>query len=209
MQGSLLNKNALEITDESFEVATNSLKQIGQYVHQANVVKNITINSCGSDLVFDNILQDGFLSKTINNRYYNLIILDRYGVLGDSKFSIRSNLVLLETDDSIRKSLLSFDKRVQNEIKGYPTVICKLKDPEVEYGFLSNLILNNGALDFTFVKLPVFSLTKTSLLNIHQELGIGYATDCNELEEPHWAVKKANLVQVLKCYGYEIPTVSF
>lgn len=188
--------------------SNTKIDHVENYVQHAGNVMNINVN-CGSDFTVDEYLQDGSLSRKKSNQFYNLIVLERHGVLGNNKFAIKANLVLLHTEDSIRKRLLCFDEQVKSEIKSYPTVICKLDGSEVEYGNLTNLELKDGMLDFAFMKIPVPDLTKSALLEIHQDLKIGRVTDCNELQEPHWAVKEVNLVQVLKDHGFEVRTLSF
>ncbi len=207
MENKLSKKNSEDLV-QFCKYTTNNFKSVDQYIQQAEKVTNVTIN-CGSDFTIDEVLQDGHLPRATSNQFYNLIVLERHGVLEKDKFAIKAELVLDHTEDSIRKRLLCFDEQAKNEIKSYPTMICKLEGTEVEYGNLTHLELKDGMLDFAFWKIPVPSLTKSALLEIHQDLKIGCVTDRNELQEPHWAVKEADLVHILNDHGYEVPVISF
>lgn len=146
--------------------------------------------------------KDGKLSPS---QYYNLFVSSEEGIYDKSSFIIYNARVLQEiyTTNAIIDKFSNFTFDDINEIIALPTLFLpEYRNEENEkekVGYLGRLTDINitpgpGKSEFYFEKEQEFQMTK--IVQLMKDLKFKKS----ELERTHWAIKKANLLEVLKNY---------
>jgi hypothetical protein len=134
------------------------------------------------------------------NEYYNLFIIYGEQYEGDS-FTIENGRIFEYTNTAIKQKFSQFTLEDIDEIMSLPTLFLpeySEVNQEIKTGFLGQLVdidKRAGYIKFDFQKECEIDL---NLIELHQsELKI----EDWELSRTHWAIKRANLKNILKGFG--------
>ena len=134
------------------------------------------------------------------NEYYNLFIIYGEQYEGDS-FTIENGRIFEYTNTAIKQKFSQFTLEDIDEIMGLPTLFLpeySEVNQEIKTGFLGQLVdidKRDGYIKFDFHKECKINLNLVELH--HSDLKI----EDWELSRTHWAIKRANLKNILKGFG--------
>ena len=184
----------------------------GTNIGTAQTVENTTITILLPIQEFDSNGIQKEISKTINLEYFNLFIItgEQY-VKPYFIVDIKKALTVKEgTNQDIHNRLATFTDEAKNEIISYPCIFATENNRDTlpnsrtqtaQYGFITDIKqLTNGDLKIYFQKLPS-SIPQNVLNESLVELDIKGNNVINEFDNPHWAIKNVNIVEVLKEKG--------
>jgi hypothetical protein len=142
-----------------------------------------------------------------NNEFYNLIVVERGVELGKPQLITNGDILAL-TDEDIRKKYLFFGEEELADIVTFPTLLCDYEDDFCYLGKIKNVDVGEKTTTFEFDCVLFNTLQQTyfkhQLLNLSDALQIKKVTCCSELDEIHWAIKRANLISILSDYEKEV-----
>ena len=149
-----------------------------------------------------------------NQNYYNLFVISGSDIKSDH-FQMPVEYCLntrYGTNESISKWLMHLrDLEIQAELLKFPSILATKTQiingrinprQECQYGFLSDISVERGYLDFYFN----FSdgLDQTVIEALTDELHLKNNPRATEMSVIHWAVKQADLVKILVDNGQHI-----
>jgi len=150
----------------------------------------------------------------IDPDYYNLIVVD-----GDDPFlgsySIpKTQIFSTGMDKDMLKEFTHPTPEKLASFKHFPTIIATAnrdsnhtdEDHLAAIGLITDIENQKNLLKIKFVKTD--TIGQERLNELVKELGIWYASMRNELDVPHWAIKKVPLVATLTAAGYRLPGIS-
>lgn len=170
------------------------------YAGVQKVENNVVINcSLGNnEIIF------GEIFKPHSRTYMNLFVTDEDILKG--KFCIPKNRVMRrdETLEEIRKAHGTLSCDSVRELCMYPCLLVEKNkitntyspDDKVLFGFMKDAILLNNSVEIEFI--PILPISREILFTQRKELNLLAVMACSELDEIHWAVKKADVKDILE-----------
>lgn len=142
-----------------------------------------------------------------NREFYNLIVVEDFIEFG-KKSLITNDSILTLTDEDIRKKYIFFGEEELADVVTFPTLITCVEDDRCYIGKVKDIDVRKKTTTF-FFDTHIFDLCETEywtfqILNLSEKLKIGKVTDRNELQEVHWAIKRADLIGTLTDYEKEL-----
>lgn len=145
--------------------------------------------------------QPSFLS-TRSNKYYSLFVLKKNTLIA-SEFSLDYKLCLNICCCSEVSKLTALDETSIAEIISFPCIFCEVNETtnnpninQVAYiGIIESISKQQDSLIFKFAVCK--DLPQILIKNSFDAFCIQYAPLRSELDKPHWAIKKHNLLKTI------------
>lgn len=153
---------------------------------------------------------------TMNTDCYNLFVVE--GEMYENTtgtFTIDTSLALTESiDDDLKAKYARLDEEAQLAVRAFPAIFASKNhhygytdaDHYAAYGIVMNIERDGHQLIISYF---ILSDVPQQVLNeMATELDLKRAAQYNELNDPHWTIKKANLIALLKSRGINVATIS-
>lgn len=195
------------------ENRTLNFGQVDTFVaHTDQVTTNMFFGGMG--LPVDSAAYNAGLPPKMNTAFYNLFVVSNEAI-SQTGFYILKKDALQDTDDDIVEHLIDFGEAEVAAVRSFPTVVatqnhqCGSTDAAhlATYGFINSIQMKENTIQFGFTKLQ--DISQCLLIEEADTLGIGRASAYNEFDRPHWAVKRINIVEVLRGRGVQLVVLSY
>lgn len=155
--------------------------------------------------------QSSVMSVTLNLDYYNLIVVagdvldGTYHVMVDKERAITES-----TSDDLKKRYAALTSEAIAEIKTFPAIIAtenhsygKTDDAHcAHYGIITDVKVQDNGIKVYYQLLN--QIPQQKLNELLYELGLQGNSNFNELNRMHWAIKRINMVEVLRENGISV-----
>lgn len=148
--------------------------------------------------------------QEFNSDYYNLIVVGEDDLATDH-FLVRKDRALTEnTTPEIKNSCAALTEEAIARVKSFPALIATEnhnygKTDEAHYaiyGMISEVKVQDNGIKINYQILN--RVPQQRLNELAPDLGLGRVSCINELNRMHWAIKKINLVEVLRDAGIRV-----
>lgn len=177
-----------------------------QIAHVDNFKQNVIIFS-GVPAVAMSVFGQG---DAFNYDCFNLFVMGTESY-EEPYFIVPKNRALTEsTSQEIQEQCATLSSKAISIIKTFPALFCSENhhyaktDPDhmAYYGFVGDIKVQDNGVKIYPIKIS--KLPQQVLIDLSQELCIGGAKSYTELARTHWAIKRINLVEVLRGAGYPV-----
>lgn len=146
----------------------------------------------------------------INENYYNLIVVAE-GDLSEGVYVMvdKAKAIMESTEPELKKIYANLRPEAVAELKTFPTIIASEnhkygntdEDHFAIYGLIMDVkIQENGIKVYYHRK---FLIQQQRLNELSEELEMQRASCCNELDLPHWSIKRVNVEEVFRKNGVQ------
>ena len=155
--------------------------------------------------------QSSVMPVTLNLDYYNLIVVA--GDVLDGTYHVmidKESAITQSTSDELKNQYAALTPEAIAEIKTFPTIIATEnhsygKTDEAHcahYGIITDIkVLDNGIKVYYQL---LNQIPQQKLNELLFELGLEGNSNCNEFDRMHWAIKRINMVEVLRENGIRV-----
>lgn len=154
--------------------------------------------------------------RTMNTDFYNLFVVEGENYEWNSgTFTIGTELALTESIDAdIKRKYARLDQAARNAVMSFPAIFASKNhhygytdaDHNAGYGLITNIERDGHQLIISYFILC--EVPQQILNDMAPELCIKQAAEYNELNDPHWTIKRANLIALLKSKGIPVMTIA-
>ena len=157
---------------------------------------------------------DAGASMEFNPDYYNLIVVGNDDLDEPRHFLVRKDEALTEsTAKELKETYAALTPEAISVIKTFPAIIATENrqygktdsDHKAVYGIITDIKIQDNGIKVYYQVLNWIPQQK--LNELAQQLGIDSSSNFNELNRMHWAIKKINMVEVLREAGLRIFSV--
>lgn len=164
--------------------------------------------------VFNNQLYGNITAgatQEFNPDYYNLIVVGDGDLDGTGHFLVDKTRAITEsTSQELKDAYAALTPEAINAVKTFPAIIAtenhaygKTDDQhQAIYGIITDVKVQDNGIKVYYQILNCIPQQK--LNELAPELGIGRASSFNELNRMHWAIKRINMVEVLREAGIRV-----
>lgn len=164
--------------------------------------------------VFNNQPNGSITAGTVqefNPDLYNLIVVGDGDLDGTGHFLVDKRRVITEsTAQDLKDAYASLTPEAIKEIKTFPAIIAtenhsygKTDDQhQAIYGIITDVKIQDNGIKVYYQVLNMIPQQK--LNDLAMKLGLGSATSFSELNRMHWAIKRINMVEVLREAGIRV-----
>jgi len=149
--------------------------------------------------------------QEFNPDYYNLIVVGDGDLDGTGHFLVDKTRAITEsTSQELKDAYAALTPEAINVVKTFPAIIAtenhdygKTDDQhQAIYGIITDVKVQDNGIKVYY---QILNLIPQQKLNeLAPELGIGRASSFNELNRMHWAIKRINMVEVLREDGIRV-----
>lgn len=153
---------------------------------------------------------------TMNTSCYNLFVVEGETYPDTAgTFTIGTEFALTESiDEDIKRKYARLDSEARAAVMAFPAIFASKNrhygytddDHNAGYGVVTGIERDGHQLVISYFILC--DVPQQILNEMAQELCIKTAPEYNELNDPHWTIKKANLIALLKSKGIHVATIS-
>ncbi len=207
-------ENEIQIVQQGqLQSAPGTLSQTGDYNTQVAYLEKLdastnvfVMNSEQGNLGVDAV--DAAIA--FNYEYYHLFVMEGNAYTGKSFLVDKSVALTQSTADALMKKYFSFSADARNDMLRFPALFAaknrtyKTADDSqfVSYGYVVGIDVFDKGIQVSFV--PI-SRVPQKLFNEHcSEFGLDSVMGCNELDTIHWSIKRGNVKEILKNFGYRV-----
>ena len=157
-------------------------------------------------------MQQGYaIAVTLNLDFYNLIVVAGDVLDGTNHVMVDKERAITEsTSDELKKRYAALTPEAIAEIKTFPTIIATEnhsygKTDEAHYahyGMITDIKVQDNGIKIYYQFLN--SIPQQKLNELLFELGLQGNSNFNELNRMHWAIKRINMVEVLRENGIQV-----
>ena len=149
--------------------------------------------------------------QEFNPDYYNLIVVGDGDLDGTGHFLVdKSRAITESTSQELKDAYAALTPEAINAVKTFPAIIAtenhaygKTDDQhQAIYGIITDVKVQDNGIKVYYQILNWIPQQK--LNELAPELGIGRASSFNELNRMHWAIKRINMVEVLREAGIRV-----
>ncbi len=172
-------------------------------------------NEYNQVLIFSNQLSSGrnpgYTFSGFNTDFYNLIVVAD-GDLNDTNHFLvdKSRAITESTSPELKEAYAALTPEAIDCVKTFPTIIAeenhhygKTDESQMAvYGMITDVKVQDNGIKVYYQ--PLNCVPQQKLNDLAKELGLGRAECFNELNRMHWAIKKINLVEVLRDNGIQV-----
>lgn len=153
---------------------------------------------------------------TMNTDCYNLFVVE--GEMYENTtgtFTIDTSLALTESiDDDLKAKYARLDEGARIAVRAFLAIFASKnhhygytdKDHNAAYGVITDIECDGHQLVISYFILC--DVPQQILNEMAKELDLKQAAEYNELNDPHWTIKRANLIAQLKSKGIHVATIS-
>lgn len=154
---------------------------------------------------------DASASLEFNPNYYNLIVVGNDDLDEPRHFLVRKDRALTEsTAKELMERYATLTPEAISIIKTFPAIIATENrqygktesDHKAVYGIITDIKIQDNGIKIYYQVLNWIPQQK--LNELAPELGIDGTSNFNELNRMHWAIKKINMVEVLREAGLRV-----
>jgi hypothetical protein len=149
--------------------------------------------------------------QEFNPDYYNLMVVGDGDLDGTGHFLVDKRRAITEsTSQELKDAYASLTPEAIEEIKTFPAIIAtenhsygKTDDQhQAIYGIITDVKKQDNGIKVYYQVLNW--IPQQRLNDLAMELGLGRTTSFNELNRMHWAIKRINMVEVLREAGIKV-----
>lgn len=154
---------------------------------------------------------DAGVSLEFDPNYYNLIVVGNDDLDEPRHFLVRKDRALTEsTTKELKETYATLTPEAISVIKTFPAIIATENqqygktesDHKAVYGIITDIRIQDNGIKIYYQVLNWIPQQK--LNELAPELGIDGTSNFNELNRMHWAIKKINMVEVLREAGLRV-----
>lgn len=153
---------------------------------------------------------------TMNTDCYNLFVVEGEAYENTSgTFTIDTRLALTESIDAdLKAKYARLDEEARVAVRAFPAIFASKnhhygytdKDHNAAYGVITDIERDGHQIVISYFILC--DVPQQILNEMANELDLRQAAEYNELNDPHWTIKRANLIELLKSRGIHVATIS-
>ena len=150
-------------------------------------------------------------TQEFNPDYYNLIVVGDGDLDGTGHFLVDKTRAITEsTSQELKDAYAALTPEAINAVKTFPAIIATENHAygttddqhQAIYGIITDVKVQDNGIKVYYQILNWIPQQK--LNELAPELGIGRASSFNELNRMHWAIKRINMVEVLREAGIRV-----